>query len=211
VTVRSPGWGGPARGQARERTRDAVVETALRLFNEHGYLGVRVEDIAREAGVSRATFYKYFSEREEILAALLGRLLGDQEPVDEPAPSRLGSYEQLLQAAREAVERMLEQEDLARFVYSLPLRHESLVRGPVTRTPHAFRRIHAIVEAGVAAGDIRDDVPADVLCGHVHGALETAMRDWAAGRVSDPVSHVEQLVDLAFHGVKPSGRRRGRA
>ena len=54
----------------RQQTKDRVLDTALRLFNERGYLGVRVEDIAQQAGVSRATFYKHFAEREQILAEL---------------------------------------------------------------------------------------------------------------------------------------------
>ena len=50
----------------------AMTDTALRLFSERGYLGVRVEDIAKESGVSRATFYKHFAEREQVLAEIVG-------------------------------------------------------------------------------------------------------------------------------------------
>ena len=35
-----------------------------------------MEDIAQQAGVSRATFYKHFAEREQVLAELFERLLG---------------------------------------------------------------------------------------------------------------------------------------
>ncbi|HSO04373.1 MAG TPA: helix-turn-helix domain-containing protein, partial [Candidatus Limnocylindrales bacterium] len=69
------GLGSGARStDRRQQTRDLVLDTALRLFNEHGYLGVRVEDIAQQAGVSRATFYKHFAEREQVLAELFERL-----------------------------------------------------------------------------------------------------------------------------------------
>jgi len=213
MTVRTPGWGGAPRARAREHTRDTVVETALRLFNERGYLGVRVEDIAREAGVSRATFYKYFAEREEILAALLDRLLGADDATVPDADARSGranTEDRIRAVARHTVEAMLEQRDLARFVYSLPVRHEALLSDDAPRTPAAFRRIHRIVEEGVAAGDVRDDLPVDRLCTHVHEALETAMRDWAAGRVEDPLELVDQLIDLAFHGVQAPKRRAGR-
>ena len=63
MTVRGAGLGGTAHSTALERMRTAVVDTALRLFSERGYIGVRVEDIAREAGLSRATFYNYADVR----------------------------------------------------------------------------------------------------------------------------------------------------
>ena len=67
--MKTAGLGSVGRSTDRRRqTRDLVLDAALRLFSEHGYLGVRVADIAKEAGVSRATFYQHFAEREQILA-----------------------------------------------------------------------------------------------------------------------------------------------
>ncbi len=213
MTVRTPGLGRAGHaGRGRQATREAVVATALRLFAERGYLGVRVEDIAREAGVSRATFYKYFSEREEILAALFDRLLGD-EPDIEPDPLA-GTEGQVKATAEAAIRQMLEQEELARFVYSLPVRHTALLRPQDVATPAVFRQIHRLIEQGVERGDVREDLPVELMCSHVHGALETAMRDWAEGKVDDPIARLTQLLELAFHGVaaadapaKPNPRR----
>ncbi|NBM20996.1 TetR/AcrR family transcriptional regulator, partial [Streptomyces sp. GC420] len=39
MTVRPPGFGRP-RADRREKARDFLVETALRLFSERGYIGV---------------------------------------------------------------------------------------------------------------------------------------------------------------------------
>lgn len=200
MTVRTAGLGRAGHGgRGREATREAVVATALQLFSERGYLGVRVEDIAREAGVSRATFYKYFSEREEILAALFDRLLGGEPEVE--SDDLAGTEERVRATAEAAIRRMLDQEQLARFVYSLPVRHTALLRPQHAATPVTFRRIHRLIEQGVQRGDVRDDQPVELMCSHVHGALETAMRDWAEGKVDDPIPRLGQLLELAFHGV----------
>jgi AcrR family transcriptional regulator len=54
----------------RQRNRLAAVRavqaTAVALFDERGYHAVTVEDIAREAGVSQSTFYRYFGTKEGI-------------------------------------------------------------------------------------------------------------------------------------------------
>lgn len=214
IHVSNPGGGetmvstaglGPATRAAdqRRQTRDQVLDAALRLFTEHGYLGVRVEDIAKEAGVSRATFYKHFAEREQVLAELFQRLLGD-DAAPEPAPGSGadGSTQQLVLALLEdTVRKMLDQEQLARFVYSLPVRHSALLRPGVRSIPPVFGQVSAKLERGVQRGDVRADVALPLLTRQVLTALETAMRDWAEGQVDDPLEHLRLILGLAFEGV----------
>ena len=181
-------------------TRDAILESALELFAQRGYGDVRVEDVAKAAGVSRTTFYNHFSERDAILATLFERLLGSDadelESHDGSAP-----LERVRTTVRNAIRRMLEQEQLARFVYSLPVRHESLLRPDEPSTPAVFRAVHRLLAEAVERGEARDDIPLDLLCVEVHAALENAMRAWAEGRVSDPLGRADQLLDLALGGV----------
>lgn len=52
--------------QARE-TESKIYESALRLFSERGYDGVRVADICEDAGVAVGVFYHYFPSKYEVL------------------------------------------------------------------------------------------------------------------------------------------------
>jgi len=56
-----------SRKQQAEITRRKVAETALLLFSEKGYDRVAVDDICREAGVSKGTFYVYFKSKDQVL------------------------------------------------------------------------------------------------------------------------------------------------
>lgn len=53
---------------AHDRTRAAILEAAGRVLGEDA--SARLDDVAVSAGVSRATLYRYFASREELLAAL---------------------------------------------------------------------------------------------------------------------------------------------
>lgn len=193
----SAGWSRAKRVSTREQTRAAIVDAALRLFSEHGYVGVRVEDIAKESGVSRATFYKHFSERDEILAELFTRLLESEVEIE---PKGHSPEDRVLSVLSQVAGRMLEQDKLARFVYSLPVRHDSILPGG-SAAPAVMNLVHAELEAGYDSGALRTNIPLEAYVEVVGRVFETAMRDWAEGRVDDAIERLAQLVSIAFNGI----------
>ncbi|MGW0039955.1 TetR/AcrR family transcriptional regulator [Gordonia sp. NPDC003376] len=52
-------------------TRDRLLAAATSLFAERGYAGVRITDITTKAGLSGGAFYRYFTDRREIMLVLL--------------------------------------------------------------------------------------------------------------------------------------------
>lgn len=61
----------PARS-LRDRQKDALRlelrDAAIALFDRQGFAATSVDEIARTAGVSRSTFFRYFGSKEAILA-----------------------------------------------------------------------------------------------------------------------------------------------
>jgi AcrR family transcriptional regulator len=62
--------------RSESATRDQILQAAEEVFAEFGYAKSSVERIAERAGVSRATFYVYFTSRKEAFC-VLARLLID--------------------------------------------------------------------------------------------------------------------------------------
>jgi AcrR family transcriptional regulator len=60
-----------ARGQ---RTQQAILDSALHVFGESGYLRCRIDQITERAGCSRASFYQYFSGKEDLFRHLAGQV-----------------------------------------------------------------------------------------------------------------------------------------
>jgi AcrR family transcriptional regulator len=52
------------------QTRQAIEQAARKLFAERGFHGTTLADITSAAGKSPAVFYRYFADKEDLLAAL---------------------------------------------------------------------------------------------------------------------------------------------
>lgn len=61
---------GTLRDRQKQQTRHAIVHAAFALFAEQGFDRVAVESICERAGVSRATFFKHFAQKELLLREL---------------------------------------------------------------------------------------------------------------------------------------------
>src|SRR6478735_1429077 len=54
--------------------RAQILDAANTLFAERGYEGVSIDDIAKEAGVTRGLIHHYFGGRKEVYIAMIERL-----------------------------------------------------------------------------------------------------------------------------------------
>lgn len=59
---------------AKSQKRKKIIDKAWELFAKNGYEETKVEDITRELGVSKGSFYTYFETKDELLYEILGKI-----------------------------------------------------------------------------------------------------------------------------------------
>lgn len=182
------------RWQQKTRTRRALSEAALYLFQEHGFDAVTTEAIAAAAGVTQRTFFRHFPCKEAAAfpyhEALMERLRSGlaERPLNEP----------ILHSIREAVMGLAEVYDDYE-VYHQALR---LMR----TTPQLLAYGHAVVHRAwintiadyVAMRldvDRRFDMRAETAAEAAAGAFSAAITRWLA------VEGREPLIDLAVSAL----------
>jgi AcrR family transcriptional regulator len=74
VVRRAPFSGNPNVGARGQRTQQRILDAALQVFDEDGYHQCRIDRITKRAGCSRASFYQYFSSKEDLFHQLTGRV-----------------------------------------------------------------------------------------------------------------------------------------
>jgi AcrR family transcriptional regulator len=92
-------------GPARER----ILDTAFRLFYAHGVRGVGVDRIIAESGVAKATLYKHFPRKDDLVLAYLERVdqawfgglrAAARAAGDDPRAQLIGLFDALASACR---------------------------------------------------------------------------------------------------------------
>ena len=58
---------------AADHTTEAILDAAVVEFERHGFRRVALDDVARRARVSRTTIYRRFSNKDELIAAVIER------------------------------------------------------------------------------------------------------------------------------------------
>ena len=191
------------RERKKARTRAAIREHALRLFQEQGYAATTVEQIAGAAEVSPATFFRYFPTKEDVV------LQDDFDIVTlaalEAQPPELSPIAAFRAAATEAFASMSE-EDMARFGETTKLTMD--VPEIRARALEELRRTTEVISAAIArrTGRDADDFAVRNLAGAIIGVIMSATMPWQEdfgsdireiyGRIDGALAHLEAGLPL---------------
>ncbi len=79
----------------REKTSGKIIDAALKLFSEKGFHGTSINDIAKEAGISKGLIYNYFESKYSILEGIFSELLEIGEEIEHDTFLDDNPFEQL--------------------------------------------------------------------------------------------------------------------
>lgn len=146
----------PRRRLDPEVRRREIIEAAERLLKAGGP-DVRVEDVVREAGAAKGTFYLYFPTWDDLLEVLRGRLVtafDEAHPVpDAGVPDWLRLFESVAVAFVDAVVAM-------GGLHAVLFHSDFAQRRPVAAADHPVNRLTALIHAGQKAGTFAKVDPA---------------------------------------------------
>ncbi len=199
------GGGAPVAWRRRKDQRPAEILAAARqLLEEDGVEGASMARIAKAAGVSEATVYKYFENKQE----LLNNVLRDWAmPYIETMAAEFahvtGVQSRLRLIAMRYLRSMGETPKLHR-VYYQELRWSDYQGSLLHKLNQRFAKtVTTAVEDGIRDGELRPDVDPSHVRDMLFGGLEhIAMRTSFVGRPIDIENEAARFVDLILRGAE---------
>ena len=87
----------PPSRKHHNRIRDLVLQSAGRLFNRHGFNAVSIDDVMAEAGLTRGSFYCYFSSKSDLYAQSVARVVHEDRENLKPSGSERARADKIVQ------------------------------------------------------------------------------------------------------------------
>ncbi len=70
----------------REQVRQKIIQSALQLFNKHGFTAASIDDIMAGAGMTRGGFYSYFPSKSDLYAEAISCFVTEKQEVIASSP-----------------------------------------------------------------------------------------------------------------------------
>jgi AcrR family transcriptional regulator len=181
------------RERHKQQRRQRILEAIRELVRECPEETPTVERIAELADLSPATVFNLVGPREQQWAALSEALLRELDACLAFAADG-DPREQARRIVGETAELFIADAAVSRYLVNSGGRSGALLQeNPVSRLRAALRR-------GQACGMLRPDLHVEALVGHIATAAGGALRQWAAGQISDAAfrTRVRFAVDVVF-------------
>ncbi len=185
--------------------RDAILTAAIEVFARYGLRKTTMGDIIREAGVSRATVYKHFADKDDIFDAVVRREMLEMLAEDLLAVERETTTRGRLRAAITTHSELIRKKvnllrlTKERFAEIVPHSGERMRQ----LTEEATALFAGILRRGVEDGDIAVDdsnLAAITMLYACKGIFMAAVMDlWDEDR--DVI--IESLLDMLMDGLRP--------
>ncbi|MEU5903407.1 helix-turn-helix domain-containing protein [Micromonospora sp. NPDC047467] len=178
----------PRRRIDARRNQERVIATARELFTEQG-LQVTVPQVAERAGVGRATVYRSYPRKEDLIIAVVREQFQELEQRTNAALDGADAYRELCSYVPDLFERLARDRVLA----------DVFFEGRLLPAARILNQIGRLVAAAGASGLIRPDVDERdirvILCGAVRQLIVLDQREPAVWR---------RYADMVLNALRPA-------
>ena len=209
TTETQPRW------QRRPDARpDEIINAALAVFADSGFVGAKLDEIAQRAGVSKGTLYLYFDSKEELFREVVRTKVVSAVEAGEQEVARMqGSAEDRLVKLTRAIWSVVSQPEMAQIT---KLMHSELSSFPeltqfyyddvIVRVRNLVR---SVLADGVASGEFRAE-QSEYAARAIPHLLVMGAKTLHFFREFDPEPMqpdqiIDGAVDLVLNGVRVRG------
>jgi AcrR family transcriptional regulator len=179
---------------------DSLTDVALRVFAERGYDGASMDDVARAAGITKASIYHHVSGKEALLERGLGRALDALFAIVEESAAREGrAIDRLRYIVGRVAETTMHLLPELTVLFRIHGASKS-ERDAVERRRTFDRLVTDIIAQAQRDGDVRADLDARLLARLIFGMSNSVVEWYRRGSLTREAI-ANAVVAIAFEGI----------
>ncbi|HEV8278831.1 MAG TPA: TetR/AcrR family transcriptional regulator [Streptosporangiaceae bacterium] len=190
----------------KQATRAKLLTAAAQEFARAGFERASVDAISLAAGYAKGTIYNYFPSKEDLFLAVVED--ASAQAAASPAPANAPARERLAAVITGFCSWARDHDAFARV----------LVRECLMGTPGLYPRVilaeapltgelETILQEGARGGELRDDLPAEILALALAGLADLALaQHWASGGSRPALHEIPETVLTLLMGPPMPGR-----
>jgi AcrR family transcriptional regulator len=179
------------RVRKRQFVRDAIFDSAIEIFEAKGFDETTVEEIAQAAGVSRASFFRYFSSKDDLLAQNVIKY-GDALTAAIKASPPSSTPLEIMRKTVLAVAKETANSPHARQVIDISLRSAAARQAHMSRMVEVESKVATAFAERVGSLS-KDEIEPRLLAIMTLSAMNVAVMSWHRGDSQELSAAVEQV------------------
>lgn len=191
------------RQRKKEALRQHIVQVAMGLFRQHSFTETKMEQIAREVDIAKATLYKYFPVKEAIVAGYWQGNIQDKTDMLPLLFEKFPNTQSRLQAVfLSAMSKFKEEPEFARIQFAYQF--QEIARNPEKQTMRSGFEVflQAVLVHGQHQGDVRMDIDVSVMANQLLFLFTSTCLLWFSNMQLFPIEErLNQLVILFIEGA----------
>ncbi len=192
----------------KKKTRQAIVQAAVKLFSEKGFENTSVDELAKEAGVGKSTIYGYFQTKSEIFLAFcedeINFVFADLSEKSDPDASL---QEQLLNLFMGQFRYVTKNYHFGRIMTrEMVFPKELTMEKSKDISERYLNALGGILAKAISRGELRDDLELLYISGHFYAFYMLVLSAWYERRFQSEQEISEALQKLlkqAMEGLAP--------
>ncbi|BAK44955.1 TetR/AcrR family transcriptional regulator [Eggerthella sp. YY7918] len=188
----------------KKRTEQRLLDAGIRLLGGPNGENVTVQDIADEAGVSRATFFNYFDSKQDIATAFGRRQRESIFAFAETLPEDMPTADKILAVLRadiDSVHHRLGNVTFARYIMMSVFGNERLARAELQNWDLLAQMYGDILTHGIDRGEVPSDLDIPLASRMIVEMYFSAQSEFLFGSTEVPCAElIERRARMLFTG-----------
>ena len=181
--------------------RELILKTGKELFWKYGYKRVTIEEVCKEAGISKMTYYKYFTNKIDLVKTIMDNILSDSlekykriMASDIPYPEKVVA---MLHLKRDQIETM-SSEFFRDYVQS---GDPELISYLEQLSGESMQMFVDDFKKAQENGDIRKDLKIEFIMYIMNHLVEMAQEEALINMYDEPQDLVMEITNFLFYGI----------